>query len=140
MEPCRIEFITIPAPDLAAAASFYGQVFGFSIRQFSERFWVFKAGNLSGGLDRDLAVCSGGIGFSITVPHMVSVLKTVVAQGGRVLRAPYSLGAGAGFCARFADPNGNVLELHSSSPPEGLSPAVAEDRDRPSARGDSIDG
>ncbi|MCU0610387.1 MAG: VOC family protein [Candidatus Eisenbacteria bacterium] len=118
MEPCRIEWITIPAPDLEAAKAFYGNVFGFDLKEFNERFWVFKAGNLGGGLDRDLPVAPPGIGFSITVSDIPDTLRTVIEHGGQVLSEPYSLGPGAGFCARVADPNGNVLELYSESPPE----------------------
>ena len=40
-------------------------------------------------------------------------------SSGRILKEPYSLGPGSGFCAQFADPNGNVLEVYSESPPEG---------------------
>ena len=115
MEPCRIEWITIPAPDLESAKMFFGTVFGFSISEYSDRFWVFKAGNLSGGLDRDLTVNSHGIGFSITVSGLGRTLESVVEHGGRILKEPYSLGPGSGFCAQFADPNGNVLELYSQS-------------------------
>lgn len=118
MEPCRIEWITIPSPNLESAKEFFSKVFGFAISEYSERFWVFKAGNLSGGLDRDLTVNSHGIGFSITVSDLRQTLKSVVEHGGRILKEPYSLGPGSGFCAQFADPNGNVLEVYSESPPE----------------------
>ncbi|HHT25800.1 MAG TPA: hypothetical protein GXZ82_00940 [Firmicutes bacterium] len=46
----------MPAPDLGSAKTFYSEVFGFIISEYSDRFWVFKAANLSGGLDRDLVV------------------------------------------------------------------------------------
>lgn len=115
MEACKIEWITVPAPDLEAAKIFFSVVFGFVISKYSDRFWVFKAGNISGGLDSDLTANPHGIGFSITVPELGRPLKAVTERGGRVLREPYSLGPGAGFCAQFADPNGNVLELYSQS-------------------------
>ncbi|MGI6544653.1 MAG: VOC family protein [Limnochordia bacterium] len=55
-ELCKIGWITLPAPDLGSAKTFYSEVFGFIISEYSDRFWVFKAANLSGGLDRDLVV------------------------------------------------------------------------------------
>jgi uncharacterized protein len=113
MEPCKIEWLTIPAPDLQAAKAFYEAVFGFSVSKFSERFWVFKSGSLSGGLDADLEPNGKGIGFSITVPEIASWLKNVVSNGGSIDRPGYSLGPGAGYCARFLDPNGNLLELYA---------------------------
>lgn len=41
---------------------------------------MFTAGNLSGGLARDLAVCDGGIGFSITVDDIALTLKAIEAR------------------------------------------------------------
>ena len=38
MEPCKIEWLIIPAPDLDAAKTFYERVFGFSFSKYSERF------------------------------------------------------------------------------------------------------
>ena len=112
-EPCGIEWITIPAPDLEAAKSFYANCFGFELDQYNERFVVFKALNLSGGLDQDLEPAAEGIGFSVTVPSMEETLRLVVENGGTVFRDPYELGPGAGYSARIRDPNGNALELYS---------------------------
>jgi predicted enzyme related to lactoylglutathione lyase len=112
---CKIEWITIPAPDLDKAKTFYSSVFGFTLSHFNERFVVFKAGNISGGLDQDLQPANAGIGFSITVENMAETLAQIVAYQGRVLQEPYSLGPGAGFCAQFQDPNGNRLELYADN-------------------------
>jgi predicted enzyme related to lactoylglutathione lyase len=38
MEPCKIEWITIPAPDLESAKTFYAEAFGFSMSKFNHRF------------------------------------------------------------------------------------------------------
>jgi uncharacterized protein len=113
MQACKIEWLTVPAPDLVAAKQFYESVFGFSVTEYSDRFWVFKSGTLSGGLDADLEANAKGIGFSITVTDIDATLQLVLEHGGQVLREAYSLGVGAGFCARFKDANGNLLELYS---------------------------
>ncbi len=110
---CKIEWITIPAPDLEAAKAFYSSCFFFLLEHYSESFVVFKAGNLSGGLDRDLEPSSAGIGFSLTVASMSKAIDRITANGGTILRDPYELGPSAGYCAKFTDPNGNVLELYS---------------------------
>ena len=113
MSSCRIEWITVPAPDLDATKIFYNRVFGFELSDYNDRFCVFKAGNISGGFDRDLVVNSKGIGFSITVPNITQTIQDIVENGGQILKAVYSLGPGSGFSAKFSDPNGNVLELYS---------------------------
>ena len=119
MTSCKIEWITIPAPDLEAAKHFYEEVFGFEISKFSNHFWVFKAGNLSGGLDKALSANGNGIGFSVTVDCIEVALVNIVQCGGEVLKPGYPLGPGAGFCAQFKDPNGNTLELYSSNLNQG---------------------
>lgn len=113
MDRCKIEWLTVPAPDLPAAKRFYESAFGFEVSVYSERFWVFKSGTLSGGLDADLAPCEQGIGFSITVSSIEEACDAVVTAGGTIVRKGYSLGENAGYCARFRDPNGNLLELYS---------------------------
>lgn len=113
MEPCKIEWLIIPAPDLDAAKTFYERVFGFSVSKYSERFWVFKSGTLSGGLDADLIPNEKGIRFSITVSAIDKALEAIIREGGTIITPGCSLGAKAGFYAKFKDPNGNVLELYS---------------------------
>jgi len=115
MKACSIEWITIPAPDLQVAEQFYSEVFGFEVSEFSSGYMVFKAGNLSGGLDQNLAVSSGGIGFSITVADMQRTLEALIRHGGQLVKEPYSLGDGAGYCAAITDPNGNRIEIYCAS-------------------------
>ena len=110
---CKIEWITIPAPNLDAAKTFYAACFDFTCKHFNDRFVVFKAGNLSGGFDQDLAVSEAGIGFSVSVSSVSKAIALVLENGGAVLREPYELAPGAGYCAKFRDPNGNAIELFS---------------------------
>jgi len=107
-----IDWLVIPAPDLELAKLFYAKVFHFEVSDFSETFAVFKAGNLGGGLDSQLSPSATSTSFSITVDDIPKVLDEVNKHGGKVLRSKYSLGPGAGFCAQFADPNGNAYELY----------------------------
>ncbi len=116
MHPCKIEWLTIPAPDLHAAKTFYENVFNFTISQHSETFYIFKAANLSGGLDQQLTANSQGIGFSITVDDIEKTLTAITQNSGTLTKTPYSLSPGAGYCAQFKDPNGNRLELYSDNP------------------------
>jgi len=117
--PCKIEWITIPSPNLEIAKSFYSNVFGFEITEHSDRFWIFKAANLSGGLDADQLTSPQGIGFSITVDDMKTVILAIKQHGGEITKSPYSLGQNAGYCAAFLDPNGNAIELFSMNSSKG---------------------
>jgi predicted enzyme related to lactoylglutathione lyase len=109
---CAIEWVVIPAPDLERAKAFYAKVFGFEVSDFSETFAVFRAGNISGGLDSDLVPSITSTSLSITVADITGTLAVITAHGGRVVRPKYALGPNAGFCARFEDPNGNAYELY----------------------------
>jgi len=111
---CKIEWITIPAPNLEAAKTFYSNCFGFTYEHYNDRFVVFKAGNLSGGFDQDLVPADAGIGFSVTVDSMNKAVELVMANGGTILIPPYEIGPNTGYCAKFRDPNGNALELYST--------------------------
>jgi len=109
---CSIEWLVIPAPDLELAKSFYACVFRFEISDYSDTFSVFRAGNISGGLDSQLVPSTVSTSFSITVEDIPKVLETIAENGGKVLRSKYALGPNAGFCAKFEDPNGNAYELY----------------------------
>ncbi|MCK5585474.1 VOC family protein [Candidatus Bipolaricaulota bacterium] len=114
IEAARIEWIVIPAPDLQTAETFYREVFGFTITPYSETYLVFKAGNISGALDQELNPSVDGLSFSLTVSDIDGTLRLIREFGGDVVRERYELRPGAGFCAKFKDPNGNVLELYSN--------------------------
>ena len=113
--PCSIEWITIPAPDMEAAKTFYADVFGFVFSAYSPTFVPFRARNVSGALDQSLSPSESGISFSVTVPSMEVAVVAIENSGGRMTKAPYSLGPNAGYCASFQDPNGNGLELYAKS-------------------------
>ena len=110
---CSIEWLLIPAPDLEKARRFYSAVFNFGIEDYSESFSVFKAFNISGALDSSLRPSVNSLSFSITVDNIPLILEKVVKFDGKIIREKYSLGDNLGFCAQFADPNGNILELYS---------------------------
>ncbi len=114
---CAIEWVVIPAPDLARAKAFYAGVFHFEISEYSNSFAIFRAGNLSGGLDSQLIPSRNGAILSFTVASIPEALAAIEAHGGRAVRQAYALGEGVGFCAQFEDPNGNAFELYSAIPP-----------------------
>lgn len=91
----RIQWIVIPAPDLRTAETFYSEVFGPSSSPHSETFLVFRAGNLSGALDQDLAPSAEGVSFSLTVQDIDETLRHIREFAGDVVREKYELGSGA---------------------------------------------
>lgn len=112
-DACSIEWLLIPAPDLEKAKNFYHKVFGFAISLYSDSFALFKAANISGGLDSSLSPSVNSLSFSVTVSSIDKYLTEIERFGGRIIKSKYPLGTNLGFCARFSDPNGNILELYS---------------------------
>ena len=110
---CSIDWLLIPAPDLEKARRFYAGVFNFEITDYSATFSVFKAANISGGLDSNLKPSVNNLSFSITVDDIPLILDKINKFAGAIIKGKYSLGNNLGFCAQFADPNGNILELYS---------------------------
>ena len=85
------------------------------VSKHSNRFWVFEAGNLNGGFDSDQKASQHGVGFSITVQDISKSIEAIQKHGGKIVKQAYPLGKNTGFCASFTDPNGNLLELYSTT-------------------------
>ncbi len=109
----KIEWLTIPSPDIERAKAFYSTLFGWKITTFKPGFMVFDCGNLHGGLDASLKPCEQGIGFSITVDNIPAKLAEIEKAGGKAVQQITHIGEGMGYFAAFLDPNGNKIELWS---------------------------
>lgn len=109
----KIEWISIPAPDIERAKEFYSTLFGWKITTYKPGFMVFDCANLHGGLDAKLKPCEQGIGFSITVENIPAKLAEIENAGGKTVHQMIPIGNGLGYFAAFSDPNGNKIELWS---------------------------
>jgi predicted enzyme related to lactoylglutathione lyase len=112
--------------DVARAAEFYGQVFGWTFETYGPKddaktyTQVSSNGTPIAGMvflnprDRSMKPDARWVGItSVTDPQLVA--GRVINAGGKVLMAPRQLGT-RGAAALFADPEGGVFGvLHSSS-------------------------
>jgi len=113
-KPYSIDWLVIPAPEIQKARLFYSSVFNFQLEDYSDTFTLFKTGNISGAFDSSLKPSINSLSFSITVDDILEVSDKIIQYGGEIIKEKYSLGGKLGFCAQFADPNGNLLELYST--------------------------
>jgi predicted enzyme related to lactoylglutathione lyase len=118
-------YIEIPAADVRRSAEFYGEVFGWRIRQRGDGSTAFDdtTGEVSGTwvLGRPPAV-SPGLLIYIMVDSVAAMLDAVIAHGGELVQP---IGADAPeITARFRDPAGNVFGLYQE--PSRSSPACKE--------------
>ncbi len=111
----KICYIEIPANNIARSAEFYGQVFGWKVRQRGDGSTAFDdgVGEVSGSwvLGRPPAM-EPGLMVYIMVDSVEATIKLVVASGGVIVQP---VGADAPeITARFRDPAGNVLGLYQN--------------------------
>ena len=113
--------IDISADDPERAASFYRDVFGWTVTKLDGPmpYWLIATGG-------DPAEIGGGIGQrseswqsvipTIDVPSVDNFEKKLTAAGGSVV-TPKQLIPGVGYLLNFKDPDGNIFSI--LEPPEG---------------------
>lgn len=117
----RIDYIELPATDLAAAKAFYTAAFGWPFTDYGPTY----AATGSDGRCPEVALSQSatpapphepgaqdGIGplvlFSTT--DLQAVQKRVIHAGGSIVSEPYDYPGGQRF--HFADPSGNILGVY----------------------------
>jgi len=103
----HIDYLQLPALDLERSATFYEQVFGWSIDHDSGSF---EAPGMIGQLTTDLAPSGGGPVVWISLNSIYHALRQVEANGGRVRGRP-QLDGGERWLAEVDDPAGNRIGI-----------------------------
>jgi predicted enzyme related to lactoylglutathione lyase len=109
----KICYIEMPATDIHRSADFYGEVFGWRIRQRGDGATAFDdtTGEVSGAwiVGRPPAATPGLL-FYIMVDSVSAAVDAVVAHGCEIVQP---IGADAPeITARFRDPGGNMIGLY----------------------------
>ena len=107
MAMARINFVELPARDLAAAKTFYGQVFGWDLTDFGPTYSCTLTGDVDLGLQGDAAEATAAPLAVIAVDDLEAAERAVVGAGGVVTKPIFGFPGGRRF--HFKDPNG--LEL-----------------------------
>lgn len=108
----RIDYIELPAQDLAAVKRFYGAAFGWTFTDYGPEYTAFSDGRLSGGFTVEAKpAASGGPLVILFAQELEAAQSSVEAAGGRVVQPIFSFPGGRRF--HFADPAGNVLAVWS---------------------------
>jgi len=111
-----ISYLRSPANDARQLASFYEAVFGWSVRvDRDEPSFADGSGHVIGHFTADQSVAGeAGVRPYIFVERVDETLDHVVAQGGKVVTAPYP--EGDLWVATFRDPAGNVMGVWQTGP------------------------
>jgi uncharacterized protein len=102
-----LSYISVPAPDPAAAADFYEAVFGWTVHRERNGF-EDGTGHVIGHFRADQPVAGdGGLRPYVFVKDVGATLDKIVTHGGEVATPPYP--EGDLTVATFRDPAGNHL-------------------------------
>lgn len=114
-----VALVVVSAKDLAAAGAFYSKLFGWQVQPFSpELAGVLAPGGPTAALRANVPAGFPGMVPYIATPDVAAMLKRVVAAGGTIERAPFSV-PGVGKLARFKDPAGTIYGLTDALTPGG---------------------
>ena len=112
----QINYIELPATDLATTKRFYGAVFGWTFQDWGPDYVSFSGGGLDGGFTSQSAVGAGGGALVVLYSdELEASLDAVVAAGGTITRPIFSFPGGRRF--HFTDPNGLELAVWGEEVP-----------------------
>ncbi len=104
----HIHFIEIPAPDLAAAKQFYGEVFGWTFQDYGGNYVDFHGAGIEGGFDPRGTPARQGALIVLLAADLDAAEAKVTAAGAPIV-ARHSFPGGRRF--HFVDPNGQELAI-----------------------------
>lgn len=109
--------IEIPVTDLDKAKTFFGEVFNWKeiIQQWDENYILVskEEGWTSFGIYKVDKVPENMITITMGVTDIEETMKTIISNGGSLVREKYEIDPTVGYAANFKDPFGNTWGLHS---------------------------
>src|SRR5215813_4275166 len=103
----RINYVELPAANIAAAKEFYAGAFGWSLTDFGPTYAATMTGDVDLGLQGNRAEATASPLPVIDVEDLEAALAAVTKAGGRIVKPIFSFPGGRRF--HFLDPNGNEL-------------------------------
>jgi predicted enzyme related to lactoylglutathione lyase len=100
----RIDYVEFDVANVARAKKFYGDVFGWTFKDYGPDYCEFRDGRLTGGF-----AGAGGPLVILYATDLLDIQRRIEAAGGRIVKAPYDFPGGRRF--HFADPDGYELAV-----------------------------
>lgn len=105
----RLNYVELPATDIAKAKTFYEQAFGWNLTAFGPDYAGTTSGDVDIGLQADKSEAPKAPLAVIESKNLEAALKGVVAAGGKITKPIFSFPGGRRF--HFTDPSGNELAV-----------------------------
>lgn len=106
---CRIDYVELNVADVARAKRFYGDVFGWSFKDYGPDYCEFRDGRLTGGFAKGEPRGPAGPLVILYANDLEAVQKRIEAAGGRIVEPACDFPGGRRF--HFADPDGYQLAV-----------------------------
>jgi len=110
----QIDYIELPARDMARTKEFYSTVFGWKFEDYGPDYTSFFDGRMAGGFTTETPAPSKGLLLVIYASDLADFQKKITAAGGKIVKDTFSFPGGHRF--HFADPNGNEIAVWSDEP------------------------
>ncbi len=110
----KINYVELPAKDMAATKAFFQTVFEWSFRDYGPDYTTFANAGIAGGFYKSDLVAATGGGSVLLVFYSSTLEATqrkIEAAGGKVIKPTFSFPGGRRF--HFSDPNGNEYAVWS---------------------------
>ena len=108
----KINYVELPAKDLAATKAFFQSVFGWSFVDYGPEYTAFENQGLDGGFFKSGLASSSAKGAALIVLYsnqLEATLAKVERAGGSIVRPIYSFPGGRRF--HFTEPSGNEFAV-----------------------------
>ena len=107
----RIDYIELPAADVARTKRFYIDAFGWKFTDYGPDYTSFEDGRIAGGFTKEGKVVSGGVLLVIFAVDLAAAEARVTKAGGKIVKPVFDFPGGRRF--HFTDPSGNELAVWS---------------------------
>lgn len=105
----RISFLELPARDLAAARTFYSDVFGWALADYGPSYSCTTTGTVDLGLQGDMSEAPRVPVPVVQVDDIAAAQAAVIEAGGTISKPVFGFPGGRRF--HFLDPNGLELAI-----------------------------
>lgn len=109
----QIDYIELPASDIARTKEFYSSVFGWRFEDYGPDYTSFFDGRIAGGFTTDVAASAKGLLLVIFASDLAASQEKIRLAGGTIVKDTFAFPGGRRF--HFTDPSGNELAVWSDA-------------------------
>lgn len=104
-----LDYVELPATDIAATKRFYGSVFGWNFTDYGPDYVAFEIDGRSGGFNAERRTVAGGGPLVVLYAGDLDATEEKVRQAGAAILSREAFTGGRRF--HFRDPNGNEVAV-----------------------------